>query len=174
MRYTTTTFEMLADTHTPVGIYLKLRDVFHQTLLLESSDYHAAENSFSFICCDALAGIKAMQDEVEIAGYKTEKQNISFQQQSLFDSFQKFNDSFSETSGKTTIANGLFGYVSSDAVQHFDNFSFKNDEQEIPPLWFTFYRFVIAFNHFKDELIIYENIPDGEAGQEVAHPGLEE
>ena len=44
LKYTTHTFQMLADTHTPVGIYLKLRDVFHQTLLLESSDYHAAEN----------------------------------------------------------------------------------------------------------------------------------
>ena len=132
LKYTTHTFQMLADTHTPVGIYLKLRDVFHQTLLLESADSHAAENSFSFICCHVLAGIKVMQQAVEIDGYKTGKQNIAFQNQSLFGSFQKFNDSFSETSGKATIANGLFGYVSSDAVQHFDNFSFKNEQQDIP------------------------------------------
>ena len=112
---------MLADTHTPVGIYLKLRDVFHQTLLLESSDYHAAENSFSFICCDAIAGIKVLEGAVEIDGYKTGKQTFSFEQKPLFESFQNFSDSFTETDGKATIANGLFGYVSSDAVQHFDN-----------------------------------------------------
>jgi anthranilate synthase component 1 len=156
---------MLADTHTPVGIYLKLRDLFHQTLLLESSDYHAAENSFSFICCDSIAGIKVLKGGVEIDGYKTGKQTISFERKPLFESFQNFSDSFTETNGKTTIANGLFGYVSSDAVQHFDNFSFKNENQKIPSLWFTFYRFVIAFNHFKDELIIYENVPEGEASQ---------
>ncbi len=165
MRYTTHTFQMLADTHTPVGIYLKLRDVFHQTLLLESSDYHAAENSFSFICCHAVASVKVLEGAVEIDGYKTGKQTVSFEQKPLFESFQQFSDSFTETNGKATIANGLFGYVSSDAVQHFDNFSFRNEDREIPSVWFTFYRFVIAFNHFKDELVIYENVPEGETGE---------
>jgi anthranilate synthase component 1 len=156
---------MLADTHTPVGIYLKLRDVYHQTLLLESSDYHAAENSFSYICCDALAELRVLKDGVEAISYQAEQKKIPFGEQSIFDSFQTFNDSFTEATGKATIANGLFGYVSSDAVQHFDTFSFKSESHEIPPLWFTFYRFVIAFNHFKDELTIYENVPEGEAQQ---------
>jgi anthranilate synthase component 1 len=165
LKYTTVAFSMLADTHTPVGIYLKLRDVFHQTLLLESSDYHAAENSFSYICCRPIAGIKALQDGVEINGYKSGKETIPFEQQSIFESFQSFSNSFSETNGKETIANGLFGYVSSDAVQHFDSFSFKKVNREIPAVWFTFYRFVIAFNHFKDELTIYENVPEGDESE---------
>ena len=57
---------LLADTITPVNIYLKLRDVYAGSILLESSDYHGDENSLSFICCDPIASFKAQQDEVEV------------------------------------------------------------------------------------------------------------
>src|ERR1700739_1773739 len=56
--------KLLADTLTPVGIYLKLRDKFPDSILLESSDYHGQENSFSFICCEPLAGIKVENEQV--------------------------------------------------------------------------------------------------------------
>src|SRR3954470_24027649 len=54
----TTVKKMLADVYTPVGIYLRLRDRFRDTILLESTDHHAAENSYSFICINAIAGIE--------------------------------------------------------------------------------------------------------------------
>jgi anthranilate/para-aminobenzoate synthase component I len=50
--------KMLADVHTPVGIYLRLRDRFRDTLLLESSDHHSSQDNWSFICIQAIAGIE--------------------------------------------------------------------------------------------------------------------
>src|SRR5580692_10164866 len=50
--------KLLSDIYTPVGIYLRLRDRFRDTVLLESTDYHTAENSFSFIGINAIAGIE--------------------------------------------------------------------------------------------------------------------
>src|SRR5436190_5405794 len=58
--------KLLADTLTPVNIYLKLRDVFAGSILLESSDYHGHENSLSFICCEPMASFQVNQDDVEI------------------------------------------------------------------------------------------------------------
>ena len=54
--------KMLSDVFTPVGIYLRLRDRFRDTILLESADYSAADNSFSYIGINAIGGI-------EISGY---------------------------------------------------------------------------------------------------------
>lgn len=153
---------MLADMHTPVGIYMKLRDVFYNSILLESSDFRAAENSFSYICCDALAHFTLNNNKVEIEMPAATKEVFDVTQNSLFTLFQQFSDSFVESKGDTGIANGLFGYISSDAISYFDSFSFKETETEIPPIHFTFYRYVIAFNHFKDELIIYENVCEKE------------
>src|SRR3954462_4032907 len=56
--------KLLADTFTPVSIYLKLRDKFYNSILLESSDYHGNENSFSFICCKPIAAIKIENETV--------------------------------------------------------------------------------------------------------------
>src|SRR5438045_9654312 len=54
----TTHKKMLADVYTPVGIYLRLRDRFRDTILLESADFHAGENSYSFLGINAIAGIE--------------------------------------------------------------------------------------------------------------------
>ncbi|MFZ0491096.1 MAG: anthranilate synthase component I family protein, partial [Salegentibacter sp.] len=53
----TTYKKLLADTLTPVSVYLKLRDKYPNSLLLESSDYHASDNSFSYICCNPIASV---------------------------------------------------------------------------------------------------------------------
>src|SRR5580692_1042197 len=53
----TTQKKLLADTTTPVSIYLRLRDVFPNSLLLESSDYHSRENSLSYVCCEPISGL---------------------------------------------------------------------------------------------------------------------
>ena len=44
--YQTVSRTMLGDLHTPVSTYLKVRDIFPQSALMESSDYHGSENSF--------------------------------------------------------------------------------------------------------------------------------
>ena len=58
IKITTTVTKKLADVHTPVGIYLRLRDRFRDSILLESTDNHAADNSYSFICINAIGGIE--------------------------------------------------------------------------------------------------------------------
>ena len=56
-KITTTFKKLLADTTTPVSIYLRLRDVYPNSLLLESSDYHSRENSMSYVCCEPISGL---------------------------------------------------------------------------------------------------------------------
>ena len=70
---------MLADVYTPVGIYLRLRDRFRDTILLESTDHHAAENSYSFICINAIGGIEIKEDTVEtkLPGDNAEKNRLT-------------------------------------------------------------------------------------------------
>lgn len=165
MNYRTETTRLQADTYTPVSICLKLRDAFYNTLLLESSDYHTAENSYSFICCDPLASFKVENDLAVIQFYQSKQKKIPLASNDLFREFENFTSSFKENNHSTTIANGLFGYVGFNAVRRFDKFSLNGIDNEVPELWFTFFRFVIAFNHFKDELVLYENIPEGEASR---------
>src|ERR1700760_2894554 len=62
---TTTYKKLLADTTTPVSIYLRLRDVFPNSLLLESSDYHSRENSMSYVCCEPIAGLVLNDGELK-------------------------------------------------------------------------------------------------------------
>src|ERR1700750_2788218 len=76
IRLETSCKKMLADVYTPVGIYLRLRDRFRDTVLLESTDHHAAENSYSFICINAIAGIEIRDKNVvefKLPGQDAEK-----------------------------------------------------------------------------------------------------
>jgi anthranilate synthase component 1 len=55
--YRTNCKSLLGDLHTPVSIYLKVRDMYPQSVLMESSDFHVGENSLSFIALCPLASI---------------------------------------------------------------------------------------------------------------------
>jgi anthranilate synthase component 1 len=161
--------KMLADVFTPVGIYLRVRDRFRDTVLLESTDHHAAENSYSFICINAIAGIEISSTksiEFKLPAQKPEKVAINDTAEvpvQLWNFMQRFHVSApSEREGK--FAQGLFGYTAFDAVQFFDTISLSNTDNAqplIPLMRYRLYQYVIAFNHFKDELIICENIIPG-------------
>lgn len=157
---------LLADVFTPVGIYLRLRDRFRDTILLESSDFHSAENSYSFIGINAIAGMEistANSVEFKWPGQKPEKaeiKNVSEVPRLLWDFMQRFDAKIPDTKeGK--FAQGLFGYTTYDAVQFFDTIklSTANSQQStaIPLMRYRLYQYVIAINHFKDELFICEN-----------------
>ncbi len=66
-KITTTSKKLLADTTTPVSIYLRLRDVYPNSLLLESSDYHSRENSLSYVCCEPISGLVLNDDQLKIS-----------------------------------------------------------------------------------------------------------
>ena len=160
----TTVKKMLADIHTPVGIYLRLRDRFRDTILLESTDHHAAENSYSFICINAIAGIEVMNASVlefKLPGQNPEK--ISGKNfQNVPDLLWDFMNRFSIESGgakEEKFAQGLYGYTTYDAVQYFETIKFDatKNEEKIADLRYRLYQYVIAINHFKDELYLCEN-----------------
>ncbi len=158
--------KLLADTVTPVSIYLKLRDKFENPILLESSDYHGAEDSFSYICCDPLARfeVKDGQFKQQINGNvlngSVSGDEAMAKLNGFVSSFQAEEDPFK------FINNGLFGYIGYDAVQYFEHIPVadnKEDQYGIPDILYHVYRYVIAIDHFKNELYIFEHYPDAES-----------
>ncbi|MBS1668502.1 MAG: anthranilate synthase component I family protein [Bacteroidetes bacterium] len=161
--------KMLSDIHTPVGIYLRLRDRFRDTILLESTDYHAAENSYSFICINAVAGMEITDIkniEFKLPGERPEKKSLGNPGDVpglLWDFMNRF-DVEHAIEKPVKAAQGLFGYTSFDAVQFFDTIKFTakdNLPPAIPLMRYRLYQYVIAINHFKDELYLCENLMNG-------------
>jgi len=162
--------KMLADVYTPVGIYLRLRDKFRDTILLESTDHHSQENSWSFICVNAIGGfeIQSVQSlECKFPGRNPEKIALkSFPDiQVLIEQFMHQFTIISNGTREEKFAQGLYGYCTYDAVQYFDTIKLsakkKDDLSAIPLMRYRLYQYVIAINHFKDELFICENIITG-------------
>lgn len=163
---------MLADVYTPVGIYLRLRDRFRDTVLLESTDHRAAENSYSFICINAIAGIQITNgQELE---YKLPNQNVEKVALKkdldlpavLWDFMQRF-ETEAEDPRTAQFAQGLYGYFAYDSIPFFESvqFGLKGDgETAIPMARYRLYQYVIAINHHKDELFLCENVISGLEG----------
>lgn len=160
--------KMLSDVYTPVGIYLRLRDRFRDTILLESADYTSAENSFSFIGINAIGGMEITNYqciELKYPLQPPEKRAISenFNVPDMLWSFmQQF--AFEPSQDKTVrMVQGLYGYCTYDAVQFFETIRLKSREliPEIPLMRYRLYQYVIVINHFKDEMFICENVIPG-------------
>ena len=166
----TTYKKLLADVYTPIGIYLRLRDRFRDTILMESSDFHAGENSYSFIAINPIAGIEIRNtEEVEYKLPLKNPEKVKLNKQNkitgaLWDFMQLFQ--IKEAAPKPVdIAQGLFGYSTYDAIQFFESVTFKSQvsdqHPEIPLMRYRLFQYVIAINHFKDELFICENHING-------------
>lgn len=159
---TTTSKKLLADVYTPVGIYLRLRDRFRDTILLESADFHAGENSFSFIGINAIAGIEIKNlDEIEYKFPNHEPVRVAITASTkvpgeIWNFMQHFNIG-EPAQMPVSMAQGLFGYTTFDAVQFFETIKFNAPEVSIPLIRYRLYQYVIAINHFKNELFICEN-----------------
>lgn len=159
----TTSKKMLGDLQTPMNIYLKIRDQFRDTILLESSDAKNMDNNFSFIAINAIAGIemKNLQEfEVKFPGENPQKYLLA--DHDVPELLNNFSKSFISNKTKDAIeetAQSLFGYTSFEAVQFFENLTFKaqSKEVEIPILRYRLYQYVIAINHYNDEMHIIEN-----------------
>jgi anthranilate synthase component 1 len=160
----TTIKKLLADIYTPVGIYLRLRDRFRDTILLESTDHHAAENSYSFICVNAIGGIEITDThkiEFKLPGQNPKQVEIKKPgevPQLVLDYMRRY-DPVNPDQKEARFAQGLYGYTTYDAVQFFETISLtaRSSPPSIPLMRYRFYQYVIAFNHFKDELFILEN-----------------
>jgi anthranilate synthase component 1 len=165
IKVTTTAKEMLADIYTPVAIYLRLRDRFRDTILLESTDNSVAENSYSFIGVNAIAGIEVSQKgylESKLPAQPAEKVQLKGNEdvKKLLWNFMERFEMEEPTRKELQFAQGLFGYFTFDAVQFFEKIKFKpsaDDINRIPIARYRLYQYVIAINHHKDKLLLLEN-----------------
>ena len=162
MNITTLTTTCLSDTITPVGLYLKLRDQFHNSFLLESSDYHGNENNFSFICIKPLATFIANQNTIKTKILEKESHLTVNSKKDVTKHLQRFISGFN-VEKNNLVTNGIFGYSSYDAVQYFDTISLDEHKKKntTPEMHYSLFQFIIQIDHFKNEMTILENCVEG-------------
>ncbi len=152
--------KILADTITPVSIYLKIRDNFPNSILLESSDYHANDNSFSYICFNPIASIKVENETILQTFPDGSSTSLKISENTdVTEEIHQFTKRFkanSETDFKF-INNGIFGYIAYDAVKYFEDIdiSKKENSVSIPDIYYAVYQNIIAINHHKNEAFIF-------------------
>lgn len=152
--------KILADTITPVSIYLKIRDKYPNSILLESSDYHANDNSFSYICFNPIASIKVENETISqtFPDGSSKSKNID-DTVCVSDEIHQFTKQFKVDSNEDFkfINNGIFGYMAYDAVRYFEDVTISKKENaiQIPDVYYAVYQNIIAINHFKNEAYIF-------------------
>lgn len=165
-----TTFKkLLADTITPVSVYLQIRDRFANPILLESSDYHGQENSYSYVCFNPIASFTFNNGEVRESFPHGE--NLSYRVDGsvrLMDSLRNFSAKFSDTNSKHKfISNGLFGYMQYDCVAYFEDIKLANSQPDsVPMMHYAVYQNVIVVDHFKNEMYLFEHQVEGHEREE--------
>jgi anthranilate synthase component I len=156
----TTYRKRLADTITPVSIYLQIRDRFANPILLESSDYHGQENSYSYICFNPLASFdfNAGQVTENLPDGKSLSYEVTSQNR-LMDCLRAFGNKFDPTPDKFKFStNGLFGYIQYDTVGWFEEIQLsKTTPNEIPMMHYAMYQNIIVVDHYKNELYLFEH-----------------
>ncbi len=162
----------IADLVTPVSIYLKVRDRYPNAILLESSDYHGNRNSMTYICFDVMSSFRVEKGQIRIALSDGDEKLVQvMDQHTVTAALDEYIHSFtiaSPPSGSGMTTNGLFGYTAYDAVTYFDTIKFRNVPTEairIPDISYAVYRFIIAINHFNNQLYLLENKTDDGVGR---------
>ena len=155
--YTTTSRTILADLYTPVGVYMRLRDLYPQSALMESSDYHDPNNSRSFIGINPMASVAIGHGLANISfpDGSNEQHEINNNYGSA-DAIHALTDHIKVTGEHADIC-GLFGYTSFNAVRYFENIDVKDETQaknDAPDLLYILYKVVIVFDHFNNNLTV--------------------
>lgn len=157
---------LLADTVTPVSIYLRLRDRFNQALLLESSDYHGQQNPLSFIACDPLVEVRLQNGALRVTWPGQEEEVTPVEKSGHLPGLLQGVLSRIEVtdSGHKHQYSGLFGYQSYDVVQYYESVEVPapGADREIPELAYNFYRYLIVIDHFHNEMTLFDFSPEGE------------
>ena len=158
-RYKTACKQVLGDLHTPVSIYLKVRDIYPQSALLESSDFHAGENSLSYIALCPLASFGVNGDVCTMSfPDRTVFREPVGESLSVTDALNAFLKKF-RIEGEQAERCGLFGYTAFDAVKYFEKIPVieSHDAQnDAPDIMYILYKYLLVFNHFKNELTLIE------------------
>ena len=163
--YKTVSRTMLGDLHTPVSTYLKVRDIFPQSALMESSDYHGSENNRSFIALCPLASVSIdhgtaifrLPDDSREEHPITDAYRV---ENALNDFRARFH-----VEGEYSNYCGLYGYTSFNAVRYFENIPVKDSREatnDAPDMLYILYKYLIVFNDFKNEMLLLEMLAPGE------------
>lgn len=154
-KFKTVIQEMLSDTFTPVQLYYQLRDQYVNALLLESSDHKSKQNSYSYICINAIASIKIINNKIEKIFPDASTSSDSIIGLKIIDEINNFIDCFdAEDFHIDFITTGLFGFTSYDAIPLFEEIIFKQSSQnnELPLLHYQFFKNIIVFDHYYNKL----------------------
>jgi anthranilate synthase component I len=166
--YKTISRTMLGDLHTPVSTYLKVRDIFPQSALMESSDYHGSENNRSFIALCPLASVSIdhgtaifrLPDDSREEHPITDAYRV---ENALNDFRARFR-----VEGEYSNYCGLYGYTSFNAVRYFENIPVKDSREatnDAPDMLYILYKYLIVFNDFKNEMLLLEMLAPGEISE---------
>lgn len=163
--YITNHKSLLGDLHTPVSTYLKVRDLFPQSVLMESSDYHGVENNRSFIGLNPIASIRINH---EVATFvfpdgQQEERNISDDYQ-VEQAIREFISHF-QVEGEYAGYCGLYGYTTFNAVRYFEKIQVKDStdaKNDAPEILYILYKYLIVFNDYKSEMVLIEMLGEGE------------
>ena len=155
--YKTSSRTLLADLYTPVGIYMRLRDIYPQSALMESSDYHDSNNSHSFIGINPIASVAISHGEAICTfpnGDTTPHEvNRDYRSDKAINAFiSRF-----KVEGEYASYCGLYGYTSFNAVRYFEDIAVKDttmEKNDAPDMMYILYRDIIVFDHFNNKLTI--------------------
>lgn len=166
-KFTTNSNAFLGDTITPVGIYSRFRDQYPNSIMMESSDYHGNEHSYSYICFDPISKFVVkngvIQEQLPAKGVVTTPIN---DRKEVVDGLKNYAKKFTYDKPKEKfITHGVFGYSSYNAVRYFEDIEidqFPSEEREIPDLYYQVFRYVIVYCHNNNKVHVYEHLLDGE------------
>ena len=160
-KYITHTRKILADLYTPVGVYIRLRDLYPQSALMESSDYHGNDNSRSFICINPIASISVGHNVVtknypdgSVVTNDLSAIPAPSMKDRVGEEMSAFLRDFSVT-GESSDFCGLYGYTSFNAVRYFENIPVKDTtmpKNDAPDILYILYRDIIVFDHFNNTM----------------------
>lgn len=166
--YTIKSIALPGDLSTPVSTYLKVRDLFAQSALMESSDYHGSENNRSFIGLEPLASFSVSHGKaIMLYPDKTEHQVDITDSYSVSDAFDDFIKMFS-VEGNDSAYCGLYGYTLFNAVRYFEHIDVKDSKEaknDAPDIHYIMYKYLLVFNDFSSELKLLEMLADGESSR---------
>lgn len=166
--YTIKSIALPGDLSTPVSTYLKVRNLFAQSALMESSDYHGSENNRSFIGLEPLASFSVSHGKaIMLYPDKTEHQVDITDSYSVSDAFDDFIKMFS-VEGNDSAYCGLYGYTSFNAVRYFEHIDVKDSKEaknDAPDIHYIMYKYLLVFNDFSSELKLLEMLADGESSR---------
>ena len=166
--YQTVSRTMLGDLHTPVSTYLKVRDIFPQSALMESSDYHGSENNRSFI---GLCPVASVSIDHAVAVFclpdGTREEHPVTEEYHAENALRDFLNRF-HVEGEYSDYCGLYGYTSFNAVRYFENIAVKDRREatnDAPDILYILYKYLIVFNDFKNEMLLLEMLAPDEKSE---------